>query len=119
MRQMKLTDDDLNVHAEVVFVAKNFDYAATRVLSRRRPIGNLNIHHQAFEIVPFPAARLFPEDSVCIRSPPAMHRRLLRRGSSGPAMGPALDSASFWLAGHSIPRGMMISLVTFSSMGVT
>src|ERR1019366_750133 len=28
MRQVELADDDLNVHAEVVFVAKNFDYAA-------------------------------------------------------------------------------------------
>src|ERR1039458_9240422 len=98
MRQMKLTDDDLNVHAEVVFVAKNFVYAATRALSRRRPIGNLNIHHQAFEIVPFRAARLFPEDSVCIRSPPAMHRGLLRRGSSSSSMGPSFGLSSI-LAG--------------------
>src|SRR5664279_3544719 len=30
MRQVELADDDLNIHAEVVFVAENLDHAAAR-----------------------------------------------------------------------------------------
>src|ERR1035438_8661439 len=86
MRQVELADDDLNIHAEVVFVAENLDYAATRVLGRRRPIGNLNVHHQAFEIVPLTAARLFPEDAVGIRMRRAVRLGLLRQRGSRLAM---------------------------------
>ena len=64
MRQVELADDDLDVHAEVVFVAENLDDAAARILGRRGPVGDLHIHHQAFEIVPLAAARLFAEDAV-------------------------------------------------------
>ncbi len=73
MRQVELADDDLDVHAEVVFVAENLDHAAARILGRRGPVGDLHIHHQAFEIVPLAAARLFAEDAIVVG-------RLLARG---------------------------------------
>ena len=53
MRQVVLADDDLDIDAEVVFVAENLDHAAARILRRGWPVGDLDIHHQAFQVVPF------------------------------------------------------------------
>src|SRR5581483_10024103 len=39
VRQVILADDDLHVHAEVVFIAENFDHAAARVLGGAGPVG--------------------------------------------------------------------------------
>ena len=59
MRQMEFADHDLDVDAEIVFVAQNFDHASARILRGRGPVGDLDIHDYAFEIVPFGAASGF------------------------------------------------------------
>ena len=59
MRQVELADDDFYIHAEIVFVAENLDHAAARILGGRGPVGDLDIHHYIFQIVPdWRAARL-------------------------------------------------------------
>src|SRR5581483_1001318 len=52
MRDVVLANDDLDIYAEIVFVAENFDHFAARVLRGSGPIGNLDIHDQALQIVP-------------------------------------------------------------------
>src|ERR1019366_3056662 len=101
MRQMELANDDLNVHAEVVFGAENLDYAAARALCRRGPVGNLHVNHQTFEIVPLAAAGLFAQDAVCVRGMRAMCGGLLRPRSSRPSMGRRRSfGLSFTVAGR-------------------
>ena len=56
MRQMKFADDDFDVDAEIVFVAEDLDHASARILRGRRPVGDLDVDDDAFEIVPFGAA---------------------------------------------------------------
>ena len=48
VRQVEFSDDDLNIDAKVVFVAQNLDYTPPRVLSRRWPVGDLNVYHHIF-----------------------------------------------------------------------
>ena len=55
MRQMVLADDDLDIHAEIVFVAKNLDHASLGVVRGRRPRGNLDIDYHSFQVAPFAA----------------------------------------------------------------
>src|SRR5271166_4542474 len=64
VRQVVLADDDFDIHAEIVLVAEDLDYAAARVLGWRRPIGDLHIHDEAFEVVPLVAAGFFAEDAI-------------------------------------------------------
>ena len=59
VRQMVLADDDLDVHAEIVFIAENFDYSSTRILRGCGPIGDFNVHNDIFQVVPGRAARRF------------------------------------------------------------
>src|SRR5271165_2580581 len=66
MWQVVLADDDLDIHAEVVFIAEDLDDAAARVLRRRRPIGDLDVNHQAFEVVPLAAAGFAAEDAITL-----------------------------------------------------
>ena len=134
VRQVKLANDDFDVHAEVVFVAENLDHPAARISRRRRPLGDLHFDDHAFQVAPLVLARLGAQDAIAIRAScekVASHRSpahpQLRRMNGAPAARPRLASkrrtrtwgaeSSPW--GHSMPRGMMISLVTFSSMGVT
>ena len=50
-REMVLADDHLDVDAEVVWMAENFDDLATGGPSRRRPCGDFNVDDETFEIV--------------------------------------------------------------------
>ena len=49
---MEFANRDFDVDAEVVFAAENFDDASAGILRRRRPVGDLDIDGDAFEIVP-------------------------------------------------------------------
>ena len=65
MRQMKFADDDFDIDSEVVLVTQNLNHSAPRILCSRRPVGDCDIHHYTFEVVPFGAAgRLVAEDTV-------------------------------------------------------
>jgi len=48
-------NDDLDVDAEVIFISDNFSDSSARLLCRRRPVGDLNIHHNSVEIAPIAA----------------------------------------------------------------
>src|SRR5207244_4482081 len=62
---VEFPDHDLHVDAEVAFISQNLDYAATRILSTSRPIGDLHIHDHVFQIVPFRPRRGFiPEHAM-------------------------------------------------------
>ena len=63
MRQMKFADDDLDVHAKIIFIAKNLDHAPTRVLGRRRPIDDFDIDYHVVQIAPFVSPRHFFADN--------------------------------------------------------
>ena len=52
MRQMKFANHDLDIDAEIVFFAENFDHAAARILRRARPVGDFHVDDHAFEILP-------------------------------------------------------------------
>ena len=52
MGQVVLADDDLDIDAEIVFVAEDLDDAAARILGGRGPVGDLAIDDQAFQILP-------------------------------------------------------------------
>ena len=90
MRQVVLANDDLDVDAEIVLVAEDLDHAAARVLGRRRPVGDLDVHHQAFEVVPFTAMCFLAENAVALVlalariASPAMFPRLGAFLAAGP-----------------------------------
>ena len=50
-RQPVLADHHLHIHAELLRRAQHLDHPPHRWPRRRRPLGDLNIHHQAFQIV--------------------------------------------------------------------
>ncbi len=54
-----LADHDLDVRAEIVFVAQNLDHAPARILGGRGPVGDLDVDHHVFQVVPVGAARGF------------------------------------------------------------
>ncbi len=65
MRQMMLADHDLDVHTEIVFVAENLDHSPAWILRRRRPVGDFDIDHDIFQVVPGGASRrLLPQHSM-------------------------------------------------------
>jgi hypothetical protein len=49
-RQLVLADHHLHIHAKVIRIAQHLNHAAHRRPRRRRPTGDLHIHHQAFQI---------------------------------------------------------------------
>ena len=51
MWQVVLADHDFNIHAEIVFVAQNLNYTSARVLGGGRPVRDLDVHHNVFQIV--------------------------------------------------------------------
>ncbi len=65
MRQMMLADDNFDIDSEIVFIAKDLEDAALGILSRSRPIGDLHVNSNAFQIVPLGA-------SMCFRAHHAM-----------------------------------------------
>ncbi len=65
VRQVKFTDGDFHVDAEIVLTAENFEDAAARILRGRGPVGDFDIDHDAFEIVPVRMSRgLVPEHAI-------------------------------------------------------
>ena len=54
--QVVFADDDFYVNAKVVFVPQNFDDPSSRLLGRRRPVGDLNINDDVFQIAPLTSA---------------------------------------------------------------
>ena len=131
MRQMELADDDLDIDAEVVFVAEDFDHAPARIFGRRRPVGDLDLDDHVLQVAPLAAAGLVAEHAIADAGPASWREGALSLAvplSSGRAAVNAAPAPFGGLPewsvrcsspGHSMPRGMMISCVTFSSMGVT
>ena len=66
VRQVVLADDDLDIHAEIVLVAEDLDHAPARALGGRRPVGDLDVDDQAFEVVPLAAAGFFAKDAIAL-----------------------------------------------------
>ena len=93
VRQMKFADDDFDVDAEVVFAAEDFDDASARILRWRWPVGDFNVYHHAFEILPFGAASGFVAENT-IRSILVFF---------------LVTSSAACSSGYSIPGGMTIS----------
>ena len=56
--QMVLADHDFNIQAKIIFVAQYLDYTSARILRSRRPVGDLDINHNVFQIV-WPGALYF------------------------------------------------------------
>ena len=63
---MVLANDDLDIDAEIVFVAKNLDDAPLGIVRGRRPARDLDIDYHSFEIVPFPAMRFLAIHAIAI-----------------------------------------------------
>ena len=51
VRDVVLADHDLDIHTKVVWVAEYFEDAAAGLPVQRRPLGDLDIDDQVFEIV--------------------------------------------------------------------
>src|SRR6266480_2122484 len=51
MGQMKLADDDLNIHSKIIFISNNLNHAPASILRGTRPISDLDIHHNILKIV--------------------------------------------------------------------
>ena len=66
VRQVELADDDLDIDAEIVFVAENLDHPAAGILRRRRPVGDLHFHDHAFQVAPLVAASLLAENAISV-----------------------------------------------------
>ena len=62
---MKFANHDFDVHAEIVFLAQNLDHASARILRGRRPIGDLDVHYHAIQILPIGVlGGLFADDTM-------------------------------------------------------
>ncbi len=83
MRQMELANDDLDIHAEVVFVAEDFDDTPSRVFGWRGPLGDLHFNHDILQIGPFAATGFVAEDAVP-SFPPFRQRRTKGWGTRVP-----------------------------------
>ncbi len=59
VREVKLANDDFDVHTEVVFVADDLDDLTAGILGGARPVGDFDVDHDVFEIVPVGAAGSF------------------------------------------------------------
>ena len=105
VRQVKLTDHDLDIDAEIVLVAENFDDAASGILRGRGSVISTSTtafsksSHEARRAASSPRTRCTDFFFfVVFRSP----------------VSPGVS-----LSGYSMPGGIMISCEIFSSMGVT
>ena len=84
VRQVKFANDNFDVHAEIVLIAQNFDDAAPRILRCRRPVGDLDINGNVFQIAPVsPASGFVAKNSVarfpCVRPGDSRPRLFLGR----------------------------------------
>src|SRR5208337_4263300 len=66
MRQMVLADNNLDIHAEVVFVTQNLDNAPLWIVGRRWPRRNFDIDYHPFELFPLPAMRFLAVHAIPI-----------------------------------------------------
>src|SRR6478672_5944560 len=48
---MVLADHDFNIQAEIIFVAQNLDDTAAWIVRGGRPISNLDVNHNIFQVV--------------------------------------------------------------------
>ena len=106
MRQMELADHDFDVDAEIILIAENLDHPAARILGRGGPVGDLDINHDIFQIVPVGAPCGFVAEHTMNGSSVR-----LPCGFSWFVVGIAVAFGSF--SGISIPGGMMISWEIF------
>ena len=56
MRQVKLANNDFYIRAEIVLVTQNFNHAPAGILGGGGPVGDLDVHHYIFQVVPIGAA---------------------------------------------------------------
>ena len=68
VRQVKFANHDFDVHAEIVRVAQNFDDAAPWILRCRRPLGDLDINGNIFQIAPVSPAGGFVTKNAVLRN---------------------------------------------------
>ena len=68
---MVLADHDLDVGAEIVFVTQNLHYPPAWILRGRRPVCDLDVHHNIFQIVPGNTTRRFLAQHA-VRTLPAL-----------------------------------------------
>ena len=70
-----LADDDLDIHAKIIFVADDLNHSPSRILSRRRPVGNLDINHCVFQVAQFGVTRRRPAAAGARHEPRVRARR--------------------------------------------
>ena len=65
MWQVKLADHDFDIDAEIILVPEDFSHTPTGILRGCRPVRDLDINHNVFEISPVGTARgFFAEDAM-------------------------------------------------------
>src|SRR6266566_4487652 len=52
MWQVVLANDDFDIHAEIILIAENLNHSSARTLCSCRPVGDLNINNDVFQIAP-------------------------------------------------------------------
>src|SRR5438552_8739794 len=50
--EVEFADDYFDIHAEIVFMSENLDYTTARALGFGRPVGNFDVHHNTFQVIP-------------------------------------------------------------------
>src|SRR5947209_6284613 len=116
MADVVLADDDLHIHAKIIFIAQDFHDPSARVLGGGG--------HWMIETSTITFSRSSQSLLLRMASSPSTRCGLCWRGflpvggrrSRSSAAGSSSSSSS---VGYSIPSGMMISFPTFSSMGAT
>ncbi len=79
VRQVVLADDDLHIHAKVVFKAQDLDDLALGRLARRGPVGDLHIYDHALKVVPLAALCLIAQHAMlAVAVVAAVVRRILQ-----------------------------------------
>ena len=65
MRQMILANRDFHIHAEIILATQNLNHPSPRILRRRRPVGDLNVHYDPLKTVPLrPPRHLVTQHSI-------------------------------------------------------
>src|SRR5581483_1982950 len=65
MRQVMLTDNDLDIDTKVIFMPQNLNDAATCCTRGRSPFRDLDIDNQAFEVTICLPLGFFAQDAMC------------------------------------------------------
>ena len=120
--QVKLADHDLDVDSEVVFFAENFDHAAAGLLRGAWPVGDFYVYYYAFQILRggvdcgffayYSIGRCFFFFGRC-----GCLEASTSKATTGDTEVTGVEVTGD--CGFSIPGGITISWVTFSSMGLT